>query len=218
MLVLSHRGFHTGTAENTLEAFEAAIALGVDGIETDVRCSADGELVLYHNRCAPDGRAIDQLSRNELSDQVGYAVPDLQVALQRWDSVLWNLDIKDLAAMDAVVDVLGRFTKSHELLVTSLWHSALVEVSRHNKFDCGLIVHHCPLDFSLGPSQNDAARSNIDALIWNYDFLDPELFARASTYVNRTFVWNVGTQSEIDRCAELGIAGVILDHPERFLR
>ena len=42
MLILAHRGFHAGQPENTMGAFEAARKLGVDGIETDVRLSADG--------------------------------------------------------------------------------------------------------------------------------------------------------------------------------
>lgn len=33
MLILSHRGFQAHAPENTLAAFEAAITLGVDGIE-----------------------------------------------------------------------------------------------------------------------------------------------------------------------------------------
>ena len=36
MLVLSHRGYHAAVPENTYEAFERALRLGVDGIETDL--------------------------------------------------------------------------------------------------------------------------------------------------------------------------------------
>ncbi|MBI3937750.1 MAG: glycerophosphodiester phosphodiesterase, partial [Betaproteobacteria bacterium] len=42
MLILAHRGYHATVPENTLEAFAAAVELGVDGIETDVRTSRDG--------------------------------------------------------------------------------------------------------------------------------------------------------------------------------
>ena len=43
-LVLSHRGYHVEHPENTLDAFRAAIDLQVDGIETDIRLTADGVL------------------------------------------------------------------------------------------------------------------------------------------------------------------------------
>ncbi|MBQ9745400.1 MAG: glycerophosphoryl diester phosphodiesterase [Clostridia bacterium] len=49
MRVAAHRGFSEKYQENTMEAFRAAISAGVDEIETDVRMSADGELVLIHD-------------------------------------------------------------------------------------------------------------------------------------------------------------------------
>ena len=49
MRVAAHRGFSEKYPENTMEAFRAALELGVDEIETDVRVSADGELVLIHD-------------------------------------------------------------------------------------------------------------------------------------------------------------------------
>jgi glycerophosphoryl diester phosphodiesterase len=44
-----HRGDPETTPENTLVAFDAAVALGVDYIETDVQRTADGVLVLLHD-------------------------------------------------------------------------------------------------------------------------------------------------------------------------
>ena len=47
--VAAHRGFSEKYPENTMEAFRAAVALGVDQIETDVRITKDGQLVLHHD-------------------------------------------------------------------------------------------------------------------------------------------------------------------------
>ncbi len=49
MRVAAHRGFSEKYPENTMEAFRAALEAGVDEIETDVRTTADGELVLIHD-------------------------------------------------------------------------------------------------------------------------------------------------------------------------
>ncbi|MBQ8403145.1 MAG: glycerophosphodiester phosphodiesterase [Clostridia bacterium] len=47
--VAAHRGASELYPENTMAAFRAALEMGVDQIETDVRVTADGELVLIHD-------------------------------------------------------------------------------------------------------------------------------------------------------------------------
>ena len=49
MQVLGHRGAAALAPENTWASFELALKLGVDAIETDVRATSDGELVLVHD-------------------------------------------------------------------------------------------------------------------------------------------------------------------------
>ena len=47
--VAAHRGWCSKYPENTIEAIRAAVELGVDQIETDIRVTKDGELVLMHD-------------------------------------------------------------------------------------------------------------------------------------------------------------------------
>ncbi len=47
--VAAHRGWKDRYPENTLEAFQGALELGVDQLETDVRVTKDGALVLIHD-------------------------------------------------------------------------------------------------------------------------------------------------------------------------
>lgn len=47
--VAGHRGWPAVYPENTMASFKAAASLGVDQIETDVRVTSDGELVLIHD-------------------------------------------------------------------------------------------------------------------------------------------------------------------------
>ncbi|WP_460468399.1 glycerophosphodiester phosphodiesterase [Calidifontibacter terrae] len=49
-LVIAHRGSSERYPEHTLAAYEQAIVDGADGVECDVRLSADGELVCIHDR------------------------------------------------------------------------------------------------------------------------------------------------------------------------
>ncbi|HSK28283.1 MAG TPA: glycerophosphodiester phosphodiesterase family protein [Jiangellales bacterium] len=48
--VIAHRGSSEDVAEHTLAAYEKAIADGADGLECDVRLTADGHLVCVHDR------------------------------------------------------------------------------------------------------------------------------------------------------------------------
>jgi glycerophosphoryl diester phosphodiesterase len=69
-LVIAHRGGAGLWPENTLHAFEHAAALGVDVIETDVRATADGELVVIHDetleRTTDGAGRVRQLTLAEL--------------------------------------------------------------------------------------------------------------------------------------------------------
>ena len=47
--VAAHRGWSSEYPENTMIAFKKAVELGVDQLETDVRVTRDGELVLMHD-------------------------------------------------------------------------------------------------------------------------------------------------------------------------
>jgi glycerophosphoryl diester phosphodiesterase len=49
-LVIAHRGSSEAVAEHTVGAYRLAIAEGADGLECDVRLTADGELVCLHDR------------------------------------------------------------------------------------------------------------------------------------------------------------------------
>lgn len=47
--VVAHRGAHTDLPENTIQAFEEAIEIGVDYIEVDLRTTKDCNLAVFHD-------------------------------------------------------------------------------------------------------------------------------------------------------------------------
>ena len=78
-LRLAHRGDSRYARENSLAAFAAALAVpGCDGLEIDVRLSADGVLVAYHDatleRVHGRPERVDALSADVLE---GWEVPSL---------------------------------------------------------------------------------------------------------------------------------------------
>ena len=48
----AHRGASAELPENTMPAFERAVEIGVDALETDVHVTRDGRLVVSHDPTA----------------------------------------------------------------------------------------------------------------------------------------------------------------------
>ena len=96
-LIIGHRGASAVALENTIAAFEAAIAAGADGIEFDVRLSRDGVPVIIHDdtlsRTHGVRRRVVDLTAEELRS-VG--VPTLRelFELMAGNSLLLCLEIK----------------------------------------------------------------------------------------------------------------------------
>lgn len=82
--VYAHRGASGYAFENTLRAFEKAIGLGADGIETDVQLTKDGVPVIIHDadlyRVTGTRRFVTELTLEE--------VRKLKVGRNRWKRLL----------------------------------------------------------------------------------------------------------------------------------
>jgi glycerophosphoryl diester phosphodiesterase len=95
--VLGHRGSPAapGRAENSLAAVTEALRLGADGVEIDVRLSADGTLVCTHN-----------------PDAVGRTGARLDVATSASSDLLDDLGGKPLATLAEMLAAVQRFPGS----------------------------------------------------------------------------------------------------------
>jgi glycerophosphoryl diester phosphodiesterase len=212
MLLLAHRGCHVNVPENTLEAFEAAAKLKVDGIETDVRWSADGALVLLHERVTPQGHPVAMMTRAELEKAFGHDVPVLTDALDAFPALLWNIEIKDPAATETMLAVLTRYQGSRRLLVTSFRHEVVIQCASRLVVDCGLLFAHRPLDIATIIA-SCARYPRIACLVWDYNAVDNKILAAVNAARWKNYVYGVATTSEHERCRALGCVGVITDFP-----
>lgn len=89
--VIAHRGASQTERENTVAAYRRAVAVGADGVELDVRRTADGVLVCHHDAVLADGRAIVTTEHADLPEHV----PTLSVGLDACAGVWVNLEIKN---------------------------------------------------------------------------------------------------------------------------
>jgi glycerophosphoryl diester phosphodiesterase len=89
--VIAHRGASRVELGNTVAAFERAVARGADGIELDVRRTADGAVVVHHDAALSDGRVIVHTPRRDLP----FYVPTLADALDACKGAWVNIEIKN---------------------------------------------------------------------------------------------------------------------------
>lgn len=114
--IYAHRGFSRDGNENSLEAFRAAVELGVRWVETDVNTTADGVVLTVHDpdlarvTGRPDvGRVEDldaaQVARLRLAG--GASIPTLAEVLAALPGTCFNIDIKDEGSVAAFPEVVA---------------------------------------------------------------------------------------------------------------
>ncbi|HYD40042.1 MAG TPA: glycerophosphodiester phosphodiesterase [Anaeromyxobacter sp.] len=114
--LVAHRGGSLLAPENTFAAFDRAQALGADAIETDVRLTKDGVVVVFHDDDtarllgAPgtiEGRTLDEVRRLDAGGRFtpdggetfpfrgqGLSVPTLAEVFARYPDMRFNIDAK----------------------------------------------------------------------------------------------------------------------------
>ena len=122
--VIAHRGASAQCRENTLEAFAAAVRLGADGVELDVRRSGDGALVVHHDATLPTGELISNLRREEIPGWV----PNLDEALDACAGLFVNIEVKN-APNEADYDPAERVAAAVARLVVDAARQARTVVS-----------------------------------------------------------------------------------------
>ncbi|MCE8021249.1 glycerophosphodiester phosphodiesterase [Halomonas sp. MCCC 1A11036] len=145
--VIAHRGSSVAAPENTLAAIEQAIEDRAHYVEIDVRLTADGEVVLYHDRSLQrltgDPRNLQEMTLEELRTFdvgswfgdafVGERIPTLDEAFAAVrDSSALMIDMKpDPGAEAALVEaVLAALQREAEARRTCLTRVAPAEASR----------------------------------------------------------------------------------------
>ena len=223
---IAHRGASGHRAENTRAAFDLAISMGADAIETDVQITSDGELVLFHDSRVDrtsDGRgpvasyALERLRTLDVGSWAGGDTGPQRVLTLRQmvDEYLGQIpvvfEIKDPRATVATIQVLRDLEPSvGRWEVTSFWWGALL--------DARAIAPDATLGF-LSPvlDEDIVARcvaAGFQQICPNVEALTAEMVqtAHAAGLVVRAF--GVRTAADIERLFETGADGATVNWPE----
>ena len=218
MLVLAHRGYHAELPENTLAAFDAAVALGVDGIETDIQVTREGVPILFHDTTI-QGQPLPGLTHAEICRLSQREVPTLVSALDAWPDIFWNLEIKMPTNPATVWPILWEYRKNRRLLVSSFWHPVAVQAGWELGVDCGLLVAHRPLSFtSLLVGLPDDLPTGRVSVVWECNGVDDALVTAARAEGVKSYVYGPQTPADHERLAAWNPCGIITDHPSLAFR
>jgi len=131
-LAFAHRGGAAHAPENSWRAFEHAVGLGYEYLETDVQATADGVLIAFHDRTLDrvTGRPgrVCRLTLKEIAGaRIGGTepIPVLEDVLAAWPDVRFNIDVKDAPAVAPLAGVLRRTNAWDRVCVVSFSASRL---------------------------------------------------------------------------------------------
>jgi glycerophosphoryl diester phosphodiesterase len=233
--VLAHRGWTgSGAVENTLGAFLAAWDLGITHMETDVRVTADGACVLWHDAdlrrlAGRRGRVRDttlaELRALDLGS--GARVTTLAELLDALPAARVNVDVKGRDAAAAVARAIRAADAVDRVLVTSFSGSrrrlAVALLPRvATSADAGrLVLAVIAARLALTPVVRFALRG-LDAVqmpcrVLGIRTVSPTMVARLARAVREVHVWTVDDPREAVRLVEAGVHGVVTDRPELML-
>jgi glycerophosphoryl diester phosphodiesterase len=128
-LVIAHRGAWDQAPQNSLAALEAAIGLGCDMVELDVRSTRDRRLVALHD--ARVGAApVSTLTLAELRERLGPGeAPELEAMIElAAGRIGLDVELKEEGRVDAALAVLHSRLEPAQYVVTSFLESTLTAV------------------------------------------------------------------------------------------
>jgi glycerophosphoryl diester phosphodiesterase len=214
--VYAHRGAHLHTRENTLDSFREARALGVKGVELDVRRTLDGALVVHHDPVVE----LMVIAHSQARDLPGY-VPHLDESLAELQGLRVNVEIKnsddpsepsydesgplvaEVLACVAVVD-------ASSVLISCFDRATCARVrSADSQIDVAWLVSEGSLTECLDVAFNE----HFNALNPHFSMVNAGDQQRAETLGLLLNVWTVNSARDLKAMGRLGVASVITDEP-----
>ncbi len=205
-LLLGHRGARAekSVPENTLDSFDFALAQGCDGIEFDVRLSADKQPVICHDANVR-GLEVAQTSAQRLG------LPLLHEVLQRYQTTAFlDIELKVSGLERITLESLRSHPPARGYVLSSFLPEVLEAIHKMDgSIPLGLICE-TPAQFrawSTLPVQYVITHRSL--------VLHPTIRKLQATG-RKIFVWTVNSTSEMKRFAEWGVDGIVSDDPKRL--
>ncbi len=226
----AHRGGTSEAPENTMPAFEHAVALGFDYLETDVHLSADGVLMAFHDpdlsrTCGVDGTIAD-MTADELAEirvDGRASIPLMSDLLERFPDVRFNIDCKSDAAAGPLAALIRRFEAIERVCLGAFSHARLSKL----RTLLGPQLLSCMSPQEVATLRLTGRVGGISDRVAQVPVrygaasgpkgvtLVTERFVRNAHRRNvAVHVWTIDDADEMHRLLDLGVDGIMTDRPE----
>lgn len=240
-IAFAHRGGSLDAPENTMPAFEAAVAAGYRYLETDVHLTADGQLVAFHDASLDRvtdmrGKLIDLPLRRIQEADAGYSftldegethpyrgrgitVPTLEELLSRWPEVRVNIDPKEDFSVDALVALLKRMNAFDRVCIGSFSDRRLLRVrALAGRAVCTSMGRNAVVMAWVLARLGRMARVDADCIqvpvLWREArIVDNHLIRAAHRAGLPVHVWTVNDADEMRTLLDDGVDGIMTDRP-----
>jgi glycerophosphoryl diester phosphodiesterase len=124
--IVAHRGAPRRARENTIKSFLAAVSLGADMIELDVRRTGDGVLVVFHDPWLsrktrrPHIADLTYRELNKRTSRKGFTVPTLEETLRALSGkIMLDIELKEPGCEEDVLRCARTLFAYDKFIVTS---------------------------------------------------------------------------------------------------
>jgi glycerophosphoryl diester phosphodiesterase len=239
-IAFAHRGGGGEAPENTLPAFEAAVALGYRYLETDVHLTRDGVLLAFHDssleRLTDRAGRIGALSLAEVrAADAGYGfspdggrtfpfratgvmVPTLEELLTRWDDVFINIDAKTDITVTPLISLVRRLNAFDRVCIGSFSDRRIARIRSLAGGRICSSMGQVAAAMAYAASRTGRMPSfHADCLQvpqrWGKLRIDRRFVNAAHRAGLPVHVWTVDDQAEMAFLLDLGVDGIMTDRP-----
>lgn len=230
-IAVAHQGGAKENPANTMVAFEHAIALGYRYLDADVRVTADGVLVVFHDATLDDGTDRSGRIARLPWEEVRRArvagrepIPRLDDLLAAWPEARVNLEVKGRTPVEAVAELIERTGSLERVCLNSFLDRPVQRLRRRlgprlcTSFGTLSLAWFRVASLGLIPRRVVVGCAQIPVRLGPIRVADRRFLDAAHGLGLKVLAWTIDDENEMERLLDLGVDGILSDRPSALKR
>jgi len=229
-LLIAHRGTRTAKPENTVMAFEYALANGMDAVETDPRFTKDGVIVLHHDGLLDTTTNCSGFISDKTYEELRYCdacswfdknlhcpIPTLEEVLRlvKKHNKMVVIDLK----VDGLAKPISKMAKdlnAERNCLISCWTDAQVEEFEENFPEASRhrLSTLQPLDYDMDYFWLEENKMGVHGYSVGEAYITEKFVKAAHDHMMDVVGWCPETEARILQAYDQGWDGIMTDSPE----